>query len=76
MTAIKFTHANHKTDMYLLAAKICGWYRSEQHRCTFIVSDGQTIFPALESVEEVSAKVLVANPPEPSPKEMTDVRAV
>lgn len=57
MTAIKFTHANGNGDMYLLLAKICGYYRSEQHRCTFVVSDGQTIFPAKESVEEVKGLI-------------------
>jgi hypothetical protein len=72
MTAIKFTHANHKTDMYLLLAKICGYYRSEQHKCTFIVSDGQTVFPAMESVEDVRLKIESANQ---SPKENADVPA-
>ena len=52
-STIEVTHANNATKMLLVKEKICGAYYSIQHRATFIVSDGQTIFPAKESLEEV-----------------------
>lgn len=53
MKLLKFTHSNNNVVMYLVAEKICGFYFSKAHEATFIVGDGQTVFPAKESVEEI-----------------------
>lgn len=53
MTAIKLTHANQKTTMYLAKALIGGWYHSPGHMCTHVVLSGGAVFPAAESPEEV-----------------------
>lgn len=54
MTLIKFTHANLKSTLYLQRDLIAGYYYSPANRCTHVVASGGAVFPALESVDEVS----------------------
>lgn len=58
MRLVKFTHVNNQQVIEIVAEKICGFFHSPAHQATFIVSDGQTVFPAKESVDEVRAALL------------------
>ena len=55
MTLIKVTHANLSRPVWLVKELIAGFYYSEAHKATHIVSNGGAIFPALESEEELKA---------------------
>lgn len=54
MQLVKFTHANFGTIMYIAQNKICGYYYAPANKVTAIVCEGSTVFPARESVEQVS----------------------
>lgn len=58
MELIKLTHANLGTEMFIVRGKICGVFYSLAHKATMVVGDGQTVFPAQESVEIVNQMLL------------------
>lgn len=58
MKLLKFTHSNHTTQIEVVAEKICGFFFSPAHQATFVVSDGQTVFPVKETMEQVRAALL------------------
>lgn len=55
MELIKLTHAVTKTELYVVRQKVCGVFRWPAKGATMVVADGETAFPAVESVEEVNS---------------------
>lgn len=58
MKLLKFTHANVVTPIEVVAEKICGFFYSPAHQSVFVVSDGQTVFPVKETMDQVRAILL------------------
>jgi hypothetical protein len=54
MTLLKLTHANTKQSLYIVKTLVAGFYYSEGHKCTHVVATGGAVFPALESVDDVT----------------------
>lgn len=57
VTLVLFRHANFNTPIYVIKQLITGFYRSEASKATYLVTTSNTIFPVLESVEEVTRKL-------------------
>jgi hypothetical protein len=54
---VEFTHANNKKRVLLLPLTVFTVYFSDEAKCTHIVSHSGTLFPALESPEEVRREI-------------------
>lgn len=57
MTLTRFTHANHESVVYIVKELIGGWYHSPGNGCTHIVLTGGAVFPAKESLDEVTRRL-------------------
>ena len=53
----EFTHANNKAKVFMLPTSVFTVYFSEASKCTHIVSVSGTLFPAVESVEQVRREI-------------------
>jgi hypothetical protein len=54
---VEFTHANNKKKVLLLPTNVFTVYYSDESKSTHIVSHSGTLFPALESLEEVRREI-------------------
>ena len=54
MKLIRLTHANLNQTIYVVSELIAGFYHSPANNCTHVCATGGTIFPAKESVAEIS----------------------
>ncbi len=54
---IQLTHANLNRQVSIVAAQVFGWYYSEEHKATLVMSVGSSVVPVKESATHVGMQV-------------------
>jgi hypothetical protein len=62
LSAVRLTHANLKTRMYVTKQLVGGFYHSPANKCTHVVLSGGAVFPALESEDEIARLIYGLTP--------------